>query len=139
MSADVNYDVKTGRLTKDVEVKAINNSFLVTGSLAVNRSFKKGEQWVEEASFFNFKLWLKSQKQVDFYTQYLKKGSQVTIDGEMVQERWEKDGQKQSAYVLYANRIIPFFVPGNSNSSGNSSSSVPSFNSDEGFPEDIHY
>ena len=139
MSADVNYDVKTGRLTKDVEVKAINSSFLVTGSLAVNRSFKKGEQWVEEASFFNFKLWLKSQKQVDFYTQYLKKGSQVTIDGEMVQERWEKDGQKQSAYVLYANRIIPFFAPGNSNSSGSSSSGVPSFNSDEGYPETIPY
>ena len=140
MSADVNYDVKTGRLTKDVEVKTINTSFLVTGSIAVNRSFKKGEQWVEEASYFNFKLWCKSQKQVDFYTQYLKKGAQITIDGEMIQERWEKDGQKQSTYVLMANRIIPFFGSGNSNSTGNSSgSSVPSFDANEGFPEDIPY
>ena len=140
MSADVNYDVKTGRLTKDVEVKSINSSFLITGSFATNRSFKKGDQWVEEASFFNFKMWLKSQKQVDFYTQHLKKGAQITIDGEMIQERWEKDGQKQSAYVLMANRIIPFFASnGNSSSSsGNSNgSSVPSFDSNEGYPEDI--
>ena len=142
MSADVNYDVKTGRLTKDVEVKPINSSFLITGSLAVNRSFKKGDEWVEEASFFNFKMWLKSQKQVDFYTQHLKKGAQVTIDGEMIQERWEKDGQKQSAYVLLANRIIPFFATGSGSNSGSNSSggsSVPSFNSNEGFPEDCPF
>ena len=143
MSADVNYDVKTGRLTKDVEVKTINNSFLVSGSIAVNRSFKKGEEWVEEASYFNFKLWCKSQKQVDFYTQHLKKGSQVTIDGEFIQERWEKDGQKQSAYVLMVNRVIPYFATSNgssNNSSGSSGpSSVPSFSSDEGFPEDVPF
>ena len=140
MSADVNYDVKTGRLTKDVEVKPINSSFLITGSLAVNRSFKKGDEWVEEASFFNFKMWLKSQKQVDFYTQHLKKGAQVTIDGEMIQERWEKDGQKQSTYVLMANRIIPFFASSSGSGSGNSNgSSVPSFSSEDGFPEDINF
>ena len=44
MSADVNYDVKTGRLVKDVDVKAINNSFLLTGCIATNRSFKKGDE-----------------------------------------------------------------------------------------------
>ena len=140
MSADVNYDVKTGRLVKDVDVKAINNSFLLTGCIATNRSFKKGDEWVEDASFFNWKLWVKSEKQRDYYAQHLKKGSQVTIDGEFVQEKWEKDGQKQSAYVLYVNRIIPFFASSSSGSSGSSASSgVPSFNNNEGFPEDIQF
>lgn len=141
MAADVNYDVKTGRLIKDVEVKNINSSFLISGCIAVNRSYKKGEQWVEDASFFNFKMWLKSQKQVDFFTERLKKGAQVTIDGEMIQEKWEKDGQKQSAYVLMANRIIPFFASGSNGNSGSSSggSSVPSFDANEGYPEDIQY
>lgn len=139
MSADVNYDVKTGRLTKDVEVKSINSSFLITGSFATNRSFKKGEEWVEEASFFNFKMWLKSQKQVDYYTKYLKKGAQITIDGEMIQERWEKDGQKQSAYVIMANRIIPFYTSNGAGSGSSNGSSVPSFNAEEGFPSDIPY
>ena len=118
---DVNYDVKTGRLVKDVETKQIGEAFLISGCIAVNRSFKKNGEWVEEASFFNFKQWFKSQKQVDFYTKRLKKGTPITIDGEFIQEKWEKDGQKQSAYVLMANRIIPPFE-----SSGNGSgSNVP--------------
>lgn len=139
MSADVNYDVKTGRLVKDVEAKSFDKSFLISGCIAVNRSYKKGDQYIEEASFFNFKTWVKSDKQKDFYLKHLKKGTQVTIDGEMVQERWEKDGQKQSMYVLYANRIIPAWGVSDSGSSSNSSgnSDVPSYSDNEGFPEDI--
>ena len=131
---DVNYDVKTGRLTKDIEVKQIGEAFLISGTIAVNRSFKKNGEWVEEASFFNFKQWFKSQKQVDFYTKRLKKGTPITIDGEFIQEKWEKDGQKQSAYVLMANRIIP---PFDNSGSGSDSSSGDSFPED--FPGDIKF
>ena len=134
MSADINNVTFTGRLVKDVEIKAINNSFLMTGSFAVNRSFKKGEDWVEEASFFNFKQWVKSEKQKDFLAQRLKKGTQISIDGQFVQERWEKDGQKQSTYFLYVNNIIPCFPSSNGNSES-STSSVPSNSS--GFPDDV--
>ncbi len=136
---DVSYDVKTGRLTKDVEVKAIGNGFLMTGSIAVNRSFKKGEEWVEEASFFNFKQWFKSQKQVDFFAKQLKKGAQVTIDGDIIQERWEKDGKKQSAYVLMVNRIIPAFGNESGTSESSSGSSVPPATQEDGFPEDVPF
>lgn len=140
MSADVAYDVRTGRLTKNVEVKDLNGSFLLTGSFASNRSFKKGDEWKEEASYFNYKLWAKNQKQVDFYTKYLKKGAQITIDGTINQEHWEKDGQKQSAYVFVANRIVPAFASnGTSNEHSSGSSGVPSFDSNEGFPEDIEF
>lgn len=141
MSADVNYDVKTGRLVKDAESKSFDKSFLISGCIAVNRSYKKGDQYVEEASFFNFKTWVKSEKQRDFYLKHFKKGAQVTIDGEMVQERWEKDGQKQSMYVIYANRIVPAWGVSDSGSSnsGSDSSGVPSFSNNEGFPEDIPF
>lgn len=137
MSADINHNVYTGRMVKDVEAKSINSSYLVSGCFASNRSYKKGEDWIEEASFFNFKVWVKNEKQKDFYINHLKKGTQISIDGMMVQERWEKDGQKQSTYVLYADKIVPAW--GNSDSgskSNNGGSSVPSFNADEGFPED---
>jgi len=135
MSADVAYDVRTGRLTKDVEVKDLNGSFLLSGSFASNRSFKKGDEWHEEASYFNYKLFVKSQKQIDYYTKYLKKGAQITIDGVINQEHWEKDGQKQSAYVFYANRIIPAFIS-KSGGENSGSSGVPSYDPSEGFPED---
>ena len=142
MSADINNANFTGRLVKDVEAKSINSSFLISGCFATNRSFKKGEEWVEEASFFNFKQWVKSEKQKDYITSHLKKGTQITIDGEFVQEKWEKDGQKQSAYVLYANRIIPAFGSSNggeSKSESKGGSSVPSFDAKEGFPEDFNF
>ena len=137
MSADINHSAFTGRMVKDVEVKAINNSFLITGCFASNRSYKKGDEWVEDASFFNFKIWVKSDKQKDYYANHLKKGTQVTADGMFVQEKWEKDGQKQSAYVLYADKIIPAW--GAKESGSSSGSSVPSFNSNEGFPEDCPF
>ena len=133
---DISYDVKTGRLVKDVESKQIGEAFLISGCIAVNRSYKKNGEWVEEASFFNFKQWFKSQKQVDFYTKRLKKGTPITIDGEFIQEKWEKDGQKQSAYVLMANRIIPPFD--NSGSGSGGSGSTVSSDTD-GFPEDIEF
>ena len=142
MSADINSCNLTGRMTKDVEIKAINSSFLVSGSFAANRNIKKGDKWEEEASYFNFKLWVKSDKQKDFYSNYLKKGTQIAIHGELVQERWEKDGQKQSAVVLYAERIVPSFAgSGNSEntSSDKTSSGVPSFSNSEGFPEDVPF
>lgn len=134
---DVNYDVKTGRLVKDVESKQIGEAYLISGTIAVNRSYKKNGEWVEEASFFNFKQWFKNQKQVDFYSKRLKKGTPITIDGEFIQEKWEKDGQKQSAYVLMANRIIPPFNNSGSSESGDSNSSVPPATEEDGFPENI--
>ena len=136
MSADINHSFYTGRMVKDVEAKAINSSYLISGSWASNRSYKKGDQWVEEASFFNFKIWVKGEKQKDFYVNHLKKGTQISIEGKWVQEHWEKDGQKQSAYVLYADNIIPAWGSKESGSSSSNGSSVPSFNSAEGFPED---
>ena len=139
MSADINHSFYTGRMVKDVEAKSINSSYLITGCFASNRSYKKGDQWVEEASFFNFKVWVKNEKQKDFYVNHLKKGTQISIDGSWNQEHWEKDGQKQSAYVLYADKIIPAWGSSDSGSKSSNSgngSSVPSFNADEGFPED---
>ena len=74
-----------------------------------------------------------------FYVNHLKKGTQISIEGMMVQERWEKDGQKQSAYILYADKIIPAWGSKDSGSNSSNGSSVPSFNSNEGFPEDCPF
>jgi len=139
MSADINHSMYTGRMVKDVDAKAVNNSYLISGCFASNRSVKKGDQWNEEASFFYFKIWVKGEKQKDFYVNHLKKGTQISIDGSMVQEHWEKDGQKQSTYYLYADKIVPAWGTKDSGSNNSNGSSVPSFNSSEGFPEDIPY
>ena len=51
---DLNKVILCGRLTKDIEVKYLQNGTAVGNfSLAVNRRVKKNEQWIDEANFFD--------------------------------------------------------------------------------------
>lgn len=136
MAADVSYDVKTGRLIKDAEVRQIGKGFLISGCLACNRSVKKDDKYVDEASFWNFKLW-GTEKQAEYYKNVLKKGTQVTAAGSIDQESYtDKEGNKKTSYVFNLDRVVPV-VSGKKD--GPSKSDVPSYNSDSGFPEDIPF
>ena len=98
MANDLNKVMQVTRLTKDAELKYTNSGFQITTmSGAVNRSVKKQDQWVEEVSFFDYKL---LGKRGESLNQYLKKGTQIAIEGQMIQERWEKDGQKRSKVII---------------------------------------
>ena len=103
MASDLNSVNLVGRLTKDAELKYTNSGFQITTmSMATNRSVKKNDQWTEEASFFDLKL---LGKRGESLAQYLTKGTQLAINAELVQERWEQDGQKRSKVVLNVNNI----------------------------------
>lgn len=111
---DVNQVVIVGRLTRDAELKYTANGFAIGNfSIAVNRRRKNGEQWVEEASFFEINLYGKSAESLN---QYLVKGKQVAIQGELRQDRWEQDGQPRSKVVIVANNVQ--LLGGNSGGSG---------------------
>lgn len=144
MASDINQITLSGRLTNDVEVKGFENASLISGSLATNRSVKKNNEWKEEASFFNFKYWVKTQKQVDYFVSVLTKGAKVAVSGEMVQEKWEKDGKQNSRYVVNVATILSMSAKnGNTNNSSgqptnNKNSSVPDYEGSD-FPEDIPF
>ena len=54
--ADFNKVIFIGRLTKDLELKVTQNGIpVVSGSIAVNRPYKQGEE--RKADFFNFTAW----------------------------------------------------------------------------------
>jgi single-strand DNA-binding protein len=100
---DINHVVLVGRLTRDAELKYTNNGTALSKfSLAVNRSIKRGDQWTDEVSFFDCTLW---GKQAEAVSQYLTKGKQVAIDGELRQNRWEQDGQNRSKVEINANNL----------------------------------
>ena len=103
MAADLNSVVLVGRLTKDVEVTTLssgtNKGVL---NIAVNRSVKQGDAWVDEVSFFEVVLWGKTAEGL---RPYLVKGKLVGVDGYLKQDRWEKDGQKHSKVNIVANSI----------------------------------
>ena len=102
-SSDINSVVIVGRLTRDVELKYMNNGNAVASmSIAVNRSKKEGDQWVSEAHFFDVSYFGKGAEAVK---PYLRKGKQIAVQGSLRQNRWEKDGQKQSRVVIVADSV----------------------------------
>lgn len=103
MAADLNHVVLIGRLTRDAELKYTPGGMAVCKfSLAVNRRKKQGDQWVEEANFFDITLWGRAGETLN---QYLLKGKQVAVDGELRQDRWEQDGQPRSKIEISANNV----------------------------------
>ena len=103
MAADLNHVVLIGRLTRDAELKyTAGGQAVCKFSLAVNRRKKQGEQWVEEGNFFDITLWGRAGETLN---QYLLKGKQVAVDGELRQDRWEQDGQTRSKIEISANNV----------------------------------
>lgn len=103
MSEDLNRVILVGRLTRDAEIRYTNSGFALTKmSLAVNRRKKSGDQWVEEANFFDITLW---GKRGEALIQYLTKGTQLAIEGQLRQERWEQDGAKRSKVTVEATNL----------------------------------
>lgn len=129
MASDVNHVIVTGRLTTDCEGKAAGNSTVFSGSIAVNKWSSKEKKDI--ASFFTFKVFSNTENQTKFYSEHLKKGSPVVLDGILDQERWEKDGQKQSRVVILANSVSPIGSKKSEQTSGSSDNG--------GFPEDIAF
>ena len=101
--SDLSIAVLVGRLTRDSELKFTPSGAAVCHfSVATSAKKKKGDQWIDEASFWDIELW---GKQGESLNQYLVKGKQVAIEGSMRQDRWEKDGQPRMKVVVNAQTV----------------------------------
>ena len=101
--ADLSIAVIIGRLTRNAELKYTNGGAAICGfSVATSSRKKKGDQWIDEASFWDVELW---GKQGESLNQYLVKGKQVAIEGTMRQDRWEKDGVSRMKVIINANPV----------------------------------
>ena len=107
---DLSVAVIVGRLTRDAELKYTSSGQPVCSfSVATSSRVKKQDQWVDESSFWDVDLWGKRAESIN---QYLTKGKLVAVQGDMRQDRWEKDGQQRSKVVLNVRSVD--FVPGDS-------------------------
>lgn len=112
--ADLSVAVLVGRLTRDAELKYTNSGQPVCHfSVATGTRRKKGDQWVDESSFWDVDLW---GKQAESLNQYLIKGKLVAVEGTMRQDRWEQDGQTRSKVIISANTVQ--LLGGNSGGQG---------------------
>lgn len=99
-------------------------------SIAVNDSKKINGEYENFAYFFDVTLF---GKMAETLKPYIAKGKTVAVDGKLVQDRWEKDGQKFSKIYIKADYIQ---LLGGGKGKSNDGSASPS-NNNLGFPEDI--
>ncbi len=103
MATDINVVVLVGRLTRDCEVKSTPQGTSVCRfSLAVNRRKRTGDKWEDEVSYIDVVVWGKSAETL---SSYLTKGRQVSVQGELRQNRWEQNGQTHSRIEVVANSV----------------------------------
>ena len=101
--ADINHVTLVGRLTRDAELKYANSGQAVSNiSLAVNQRRRRDDQWVDEAHFFDCVVWGRT---AEVLNQYLTKGKQVGIEGQLRQNRWEQEGRTRSRVEISVNNI----------------------------------
>lgn len=101
----INQVIEIGNLTRDAEVTYTPGGMAVGKfSIAVNRHVKKGQEWVDEANYFDVSIF---GKQAESLKQFLTKGKQIAVDGYLKQDRWQDQatGQNRSAIKIVANDI----------------------------------
>lgn len=100
---DLNTVSLVGRLTRDAELRYTNSGMPICNfSIANNYSKKQGDQWTEEVNFFDVVVF---GRQGEAVNNYLKKGKQVAVQGELRQDRWEQDGQRRSKVQVIASNL----------------------------------
>lgn len=113
-----NKVIIVGNLTRDVELKYLpSGSAVAKIGLASNRKYKKQDgSNAEETCFIDASLFGRT---AEVANQYLKKGSQVLIEGRLNFESWtDANGQKRSKHTITAESMQ---MLGRANQGGDSS------------------
>lgn len=87
-----------GRLVADPEVKDAGGFKLCDFRVAWSEKYKE----VEKQCFLTCKAWSGT---AEFIGKYFKKGQEILIEGNLITEQWEKDGQKQSRVVCNVEKV----------------------------------
>lgn len=105
-----------GRLTADIELKQTQSGVSFTEfTVAWSEKYKE----VETKCFLRCKTW---RQTAEFLSKYFKKGTELIIEGKMVTEQWEKDGQTQSRTICDVEKV--HFCGSKSDNGGNSAPTI---------------
>lgn len=107
----INKAILIGNLTRDPELKAIpSGSKVCTFSIATNETYKDSHGVKQEkVEFHNVVVWGKTAENV---AQYMKKGSQVYVEGKLQTRAWD---DKDSGKKMYRTEILAIIVQFGSN------------------------
>mgnify|MGYP002624819923 CR=1 FL=1 len=106
---DLNHVVLIGRLTQDLGNDERSFGYLPNGqaranvSIAVNRSKKQGDEWINEVFYFEVAIFGKTAENLK---PYLLKGKQICVDGHLKQDRWkDQQGKNRSKISIVAENV----------------------------------
>lgn len=105
MSKNINTVTIAGRTTKDPEIKVTPSGTAVLSlSLAVNDTKKNAQgEWEDVVDFFDCKVF---GKRAESLAQYIPKGSKLTVNGRLHQNRWQaQDGTNRSRVSIIVQDI----------------------------------
>lgn len=98
--ASLNKCFAMGNLTRDPELR---DGGPCKFSVAVNRSYKKNDEYVKEVRYFNIIVWGKAGENC---AAYLKKGRPVLVEGRMEPGSYEnREGVKVNTFDIIANNV----------------------------------
>lgn len=98
MALNINQIIVGGRITKDPEVRVTSTGTHCTQfTVAVDRT---GDS--ENADFINCVAW---KQQADYLSTYAHKGDTVVAEGNLMVNRYEKDGKQQVFVQVNARRV----------------------------------
>lgn len=116
--SDLNNVNLIGRLVRDADIRYLNDGRPVGNfTIAVGKQWKdQNGQKQERTVFVDITQF---GRIVESIKQYLVKGQQVRISGELKQDNWEKDGQKHSKIGVNASEIQLLGGSHNNSTGGN--------------------
>ncbi|MDR0665834.1 MAG: single-stranded DNA-binding protein [Campylobacteraceae bacterium] len=113
-----NRVILVGNLTRDIELRYTPSGIAIcTTGIATNHRFKKqdGSQ-SEEVMFIDITLF---GRNAEIANQYLKKGSQVLVEGRLKLDTWnDQNGQKRSKHTISVDSLKMMGQKGQDRSDG---------------------
>lgn len=95
---NVNQFIAIGHATRDPDIKDIGQSKVASFRLAINRSFKRDNVWVDKPTFVDCEAW---NQKAEYIAARVQKGTEVFIRGRLETDEWEKDGERRSKLKVY--------------------------------------
>ncbi len=99
----MNTAILVGRVGRDAEIRYFESGKVKANfSVAVNRWDAKTKS--EIADWFNIDVW---DKLAEFAGEYVKKGSQLVVEGRIAQNKWtdKATGNDRESFLIIANNI----------------------------------
>lgn len=101
---DINVVSVTGRVTRNAECKYTNSgTATLTVSIANNRRRKVNDTWQDDTSYFDIQMW---GKMAESLAPKLTKGTQLSVQGTLRQDRWEQDGESRTRILIVAEKVV---------------------------------